>query len=129
MWAKAINIILGLWIMISPAIFPFNLLMADYNHITGPLIITFSITALWEINRNAKWLNVLVGILLIVATLIIQPGTMMVLVSNLFAAILVIILLFVKEKKKINYGGGWRSLFQKNPPHVKAAAIDSSINN
>ncbi len=65
MWAAIINILLGLWLMISPTFIPFEKAAFDNNYIAGPLVITFAITALWEVNRSARYLTLLAGVWLI----------------------------------------------------------------
>jgi len=121
MWMQVMNILVGLWIMISPVIFYADKVAANNEHITGPLIITFAVIALWEINRNVRLINILTGSWLIVSPLFIHFNSVMIW-SNIIAGVLVIIFSLIKRKKKTNYGGGWKSLFQKNPAHMRSKA-------
>ena len=111
MGAAIAHIILGLWLMIAPAILNMNKQASDNNHIAGPLIITFAIVALWEINRNAIRINILVALWVLISVFIFDYSGIP-LFSNLSAAFLVIILSFVKRKRTQRYGGGWRELFR-----------------
>lgn len=124
MWAQVVNILIGLWAMISPAVFHAEQTAADNNHITGPLIITFAVTSLWEINRSVRLVNIVIGGWLALSPLFIHFGQPMWL-SNVIAGIVVVILSLVKQEKKTHYGGGWRSLFQKNPVHMKKANVQN----
>lgn len=117
MWAQLTNILIGLWIMISPVMFYADKTAANNQHITGPLIITFAVIALWEINRNVRLVNILMGIWLIVSPLFIHFDNAMIW-SNIIAGVLIIIFSLVKRKRKTKYGGGWKSLFQTNPVHA-----------
>lgn len=119
MWAQILSILAGLFIMITPNLFDYDKALSNQNFITGPLIITFAITAIWEVNRNARWLNILVAAWLIIFTVIYGNGQ--VIYPNIISASIVIILAIIKRKGKGMYGGGWRSLFQKNPPHIQKA--------
>jgi len=124
MWATICSALIGLWLMVSPAFFNMSREAANNNHITGPLVITFSVVALWDINRNAVKANLLFGAWLMVAILVL-PYTMPVIISNGLSALAIIGFAWKKRTTKQHYGGGWRSLFQHDPPHVKAAERES----
>lgn len=124
MWAKIVNILIGLGVMVSPAIFTFNKAAADNNHIVGPLVLTFAIISLWEINQNVRLFNIISGLWLVISPFIIgftSAGRTV----DVVAGVAVIFFSLCKEKSKHRYGGGWRSLFQKDPLHIKATESDS----
>jgi SPW repeat len=120
MWASIVNIILGLWLILSPSVLGMSGPAANNNHITGPLVITFAVIALWDINRNAGKVNSIIGAWLLIAILFLDY-TNAAIVSNGLSAIAIILLALVKRKTKHRFGGGWRSLFQKEPLHLKEA--------
>ncbi|MDQ3845474.1 MAG: hypothetical protein M3342_15920, partial [Bacteroidota bacterium] len=111
----------GLWLMISPSVLGMSQPAANNNHIAGPLVITFAVIALWEINRNVIKVNMVIGAWLIIALFVIDFHSTSTIISNLVSAIVLILLALVKREVKQHYGGGWISLFQKNPPHLRAA--------
>lgn len=113
MWAAIINILLGLWLMISPYLFQFEKQATDNNYIVGPLVLTFAITALWEVNRSARFLNIPAGIWLAASPFILSFQSSSATWLTLLAGVLITALSFVKGKIKGNYGGGWRSLVRK----------------
>lgn len=121
MWTQIVNVLIGLWIMISPVVFDADKVAANNQHITGPLIITFAVIALWEINRNVKLINVITGSWLIISPLLIDFSNVIIW-SNIIAGIFVIAFSVIKRKGNTNYGGGWKSLFQKNPGHMQSKA-------
>lgn len=116
MWAQVINILLGLLITISPGTWNFSKIESDQFHVTGPLIISLATIALWEVNRNVRIFNIFTGAWLIVAPFLWSYGQEAFWISVL-TGMLVIGFSFIKGKIKKRYGGGWRSLFQKNPLH------------
>lgn len=116
-----VNIVLGLWLMVSPAVFGMNRITSNINHIVGPLVITFSIISLWEINRNAIKVNILLGLWLLIALFLFDYTKTIAFFSNGGAACLIIILSSIKRKGRGKFGGGWRSLFQHNPVHLREA--------
>src|SRR5688572_5526958 len=71
MWAAIINILLGLWLMFSPGLLQFEKAASDNNYIVGPLVLTFAIIALWELNRSARFFNIAIGVWLVISPFII----------------------------------------------------------
>ena len=126
MWPGIINIILGLWLMISPEILKMNRITSDNNHIVGPLVITFSIISLWDINRKVIKANVVLGAWLLIALFLLDFAKSIAFFSNGACACFVIILSSLKRKAKGKFGGGWRSLFKRNAIHVREAEKISS---
>ena len=107
--------------MILPAVLDMSETTANNNYIVGPLAITFSVISLWEINRNALKLNMLLGIWLLLSLAILDYNSRTAFLLNGICGVLLILLSLVKRKKQQNFGGGWRSLFQHNPPHLREA--------
>lgn len=118
MWAQVINIIMGLIVMIAPDVWHFNSFASHHNHIVGPLVITFAAIALWEVNRTMRLFNIITGFWLIFSPLFITFSTTG-LNINIFAGIIIVALSIFKGQIKNSYGGGWRSLLQKNPLHMQ----------
>lgn len=119
MWAAIINILLGLWLMASPALLQFNKAASDNNYIVGPLVLTCAIVALWEVNRSARYLNMAAGVWLAVSPLILNIQPTDAIWSTILSGVLIAAFSFVKGSIKGQYGGGWRSLFEKNPMHIQ----------
>ncbi len=117
MWAQIINIVIGLFLMAAPSLYTFD--KADSNHfyIVGPLVITNAIIALWEFNRGIRWLNMLIGAWLLVSPFVLGSKGSVASISILTALLLILFSIF-KGKTKHRYGGGWSSLFEKNPVHM-----------
>lgn len=125
MWAQVVNIVLGLFLMVAPAIWPFDKMESHHHYIIGPLIITFGITALWEVNRNTRWMNVLFGIWLLLSPFVLGTRGLVAKI-DIFIGILLIVFSLFKGTITQRYGGGWQSLFQKNPAHLQEAENSQS---
>ncbi|TBW29038.1 hypothetical protein EZJ28_03895 [Gramella sp. KN1008] len=119
MWPRMINTILGLWLMISPGIFQYSSAAADNGHIAGPIIVTFSIVAIWEATRVVRKWNFPVGIWLLAAPWILGYENTLAIVSDMSVGVLVLIFASIPGKIEKSYGGGWSSLWQKNPEHIQ----------
>jgi hypothetical protein len=119
MWATILNIIIGLGLILVPAYLPMNKEMMNNYYITSPLIITAAITALWEVNRSARYLTFMGGLWLILSPFIFGTDDSLVKWITISAGGLLVVFSSIKGKIKGSYGGGWRSLFQKNPLHAR----------
>ena len=114
MWAAIMNVVMGLWMMITPALFDFEKRTADNHYIVGPLVITFAITAIWEVNRSTRYFNLVAGLWLAASPFLLSFQQQEVIWINLITGIIIALLSLVRGKIKGQYGGGWRSLFEKN---------------
>jgi hypothetical protein len=121
MWPRIINIIIGLFLMFAPALWHFDKKASDNHYIVGPLVLTFAITALWEVNRNVRLFNTVAGAWLLFSPLILGLKGTVALIDT-FTGILIILFSIFKGTIKKRYGGGWRSLIQKNPVHMEEAS-------
>ena len=126
MWPGIINIILGLWLMISPEILKMNKVTSENNHIVGPLVITFTIISLWDINWKAVKANTVLGAWLLIALFILDFTKTIAFCSNGTCACFIILLSSLKRPTTGKFGGGWHSLFQRNPIHLREAEKISS---
>jgi hypothetical protein len=116
MWAAVVNMILGVWVMMAPAILGYETAAAHNSYVVGPLVITFAITAIWEVNRSARFLNIPAGLWLAVAPFVLGYEGVSV-YNDLATGLAIAALSLAKGKITGSYGGGWRSLFQKKPLH------------
>lgn len=121
MWAQAINVLLGLWIMIAPGLFQWGPAATDNGHIIGPVIITFSFTSLWEVTRGVRKANYPLALWLLLAPWILNYSGEFATVSNMVSGILVTIFSSFQGKITQHFGGGWSSLWKDEPEHLKPA--------
>lgn len=124
MWQPIVHIIIGLGLMAMPSLLGMDGVAADSNHICGPIIATLGIIALWDVNKAAIKANIIVAIWLILAPLFIEHSTVTAAI-NVVAGIVVAISSAKKRKDQHSYGGGWKSLIEKHPPHMQALDKDS----
>lgn len=119
MWAQAINVLIGLWVMIAPGLFDWGPAATDNGHIVGPVIVTFSFTALWEVSRGARKANYPLALWLLLAPWILGYSHDFATVSNMVAGVLVLIFSSIEGRITQQFGGGWSSLFKDEPEHLK----------
>lgn len=110
MWARIVSVVIGLWLMVSPAILRMSRAANDNFRIVGPLVISASVVAMWGATRGLRWLNVPLGAWLLVAPWLFHFGTAA-LVTSLAAGVLLIGLAFAAGEVEAAFGGGWSALF------------------
>ncbi|GAB2777128.1 SPW repeat domain-containing protein [Salinimicrobium soli] len=121
MWAQIINTIIGLWVMIAPGVLGYGSAASDNGHIVGPIIVTFSITAIWEATRGMRKANYPFAIWLLIAPWILNYNSDVAIISDMLSGILVIIFSSFEGKITQSFGGGWASLWKDHPEHLQKA--------
>jgi hypothetical protein len=118
MWARFIMTVLGFWMMAAPDVLQFSKDVADNSHVTGPLIVSFSIISMWECTRNVRLLNIMPALWLMVAPIIFQYDNDTAFMNNYLIAIVIVLLLFVKPARRHRFAGGWLSLLRRHHPEL-----------
>lgn len=120
-WARATNIILGLWLMVAPGIFGWSKTAADNDHIIGPVIITISFTALWEATRGMRKWNLPLGAWLLLAPWVLGYDNTGPIINDMVVGALVIFTSRIKGKVTNSFGGGWEAIWKSDAPHLREA--------
>lgn len=105
-WYLLATTVLGLWLMVSPAVFGTPGAAADSNNLVGALIVTFSIIAMGEPARTARYLNIPLGAWIAAAPLVLG-GFSTVAMGNSVVAGLLVLLLSIPRGKIIYEYGDW----------------------
>jgi hypothetical protein len=107
-----VNAVLGIWIMVSPAVLGFaGTSAAPAYRIIGPLIVSFAVVAWWEETRPVGRANLLTGLALIVVPFVMEFG-MVALVNSLVVGVAVAALSQVwGTYRPETFGGGWSALW------------------
>ena len=113
-WWLVVTAGVGVWLMAAPAAFGFVGTPAETSmRIAGPMIVTFSVTAWWQVLRGLRWVNVVVGVWLLVAPLLVGHTVVAVWVSET-AGVAVVALSPWKGDITQRFGGGWRALWRRS---------------
>lgn len=121
MWAQIVNIMLGVWLMAAPGIFGFGTNAANNDHILGPVIATFALTACWECTHVTRKYNIPLGAWLLLAPWILGYDQTFPIINDMIVGGLVILFSLVKRKIEKRYGGGWSAIWNANPMHMQEA--------
>lgn len=113
MWARVVTLLIGLWLMVAPVVLHYNKIMSNNGHITGPLIVTFSIIALSECTRNVQMFNLPLGAWLLFSPWVLGYVDTAGFASDYIAGVLILLFSLVKYKRKNRFAGGWPTLRKK----------------
>jgi Vitamin K epoxide reductase family len=73
-WSIFAQLAIGIWIMAQPHLLSFGGKIADYDYLLGAFVVTVAAVATAEVTRTVRFVNILLGLLLIVcASLFARP--------------------------------------------------------
>lgn len=76
-WSLGLSAALGLWLMAAPDVFGLarQAPASDSDHVVGALVVVFAVIAWAEVARPVRFLNVALGVWLVVASWVLMGGT------------------------------------------------------
>jgi uncharacterized membrane protein len=110
-WNLLLSAALGVWLMFSPTVFQTTGAAADLNHLLGALLVTVSVIAIGEVARAARYLNVLLGLCLVVAPWLLAEGTPFAHWNDLAVGVAAALLAFPRGKITERFGSWNRWIF------------------
>ena len=102
---------MGLYLMFSPAIFSKSGTSADFDHILGALIITVSVISMAEIIRTARFVNIIICVILVIAAIFTQSSGPTGKLSSIVCGFIIAVLSLPRGKILQHYGGWERYIF------------------
>lgn len=122
MWARAINIAIGIWLMAAPDVLRYGGVPADHGRIVGPVIASLACIAMWEVTRSLRWINLLIGLWMLLAPWVLGfPADAT--INTMLCGAAVAGLSLVRGKLTHRFDGGWtfwRSPAPAPPPQQRA---------
>mgnify|MGYP000282923632 FL=1 len=103
-WNLVVTSLAGIWLMLSPAALGYNNALADSDHTAGALIITFSVIAMGEVSRAARFFNIVLGAWIIIAPIALGFPSFVSLVNEILCGLILILLSFRKGRVVNDYG-------------------------
>lgn len=110
MWPQLAVLLAGLWTMASPDILGYDAPARTIHHVIGPTVASIACVALWEIARGLRWVNVMLGVAMILAP-VVQPFATPAAIASIASGAVVAIASLVRTPIAGRYGGGWRALW------------------
>ncbi|MGE0625733.1 MAG: vitamin K epoxide reductase family protein [Pseudomonadales bacterium] len=97
---------IGTWLMFSRVTVGNVGPMADSDHLIGALVVTFSIIAFSEVGRSVRWLNVPMGIWIVVAPWVLQDAaTGSSMLNGVVSGVLLVLLAIPRGAVRETYAG------------------------
>jgi hypothetical protein len=104
-WPIAAQIAIGIWLMAWPDILPFAGRTADCDHLLGAMVVTVAAVASAEVTRIVRHVNVMIGLLLIVAASLFAGELPIIFCSDVISAIFLIAVSLPKGRIVERYAG------------------------
>jgi hypothetical protein len=104
-WAVLLAAVLGTWVMVAPAVLGSEGWAADSDHLTGAVIVTVAAVALAEVTRAARFINVPLGLWVIVTPWLLPGAAASAVWSNALAGLALIGLSLPRGRIQERYGG------------------------
>ncbi|MCG3117846.1 MAG: vitamin K epoxide reductase family protein [Candidatus Manganitrophus sp. SA1] len=128
-WNLSLSAAIGIWLMFAPALFGMEggSGAADSDHLIGALVITTAVIAWAEVGRSARYLNLLLGVWLVVGTWFLSGGSTLGRWSDLLSGLLLVVLSLPVGKIRDAYGSFnryvvWRPGAKKTAQQQRKAA-------
>lgn len=102
-WNLVLCIAIGIWLMLTRISLDASGAMADFDHLIGALVITFTVTALAEVARALRFINIVFGLALLVTPFVYDVSIIQ-MFSSLICGILLIYLSIPRGKINHSYG-------------------------
>lgn len=103
-WTLTVSAVLGLWLMASPAVFGTDKPAADIDQLGGALIVTISVVCMGEVIRVGRYLNVLLGLVVVGCAWLLDGATIIGSVNSTVAGLIVVALAIPRGPKTETYG-------------------------
>jgi len=104
-WPIIAQLSIGVWLMVRPDILPFAGRTADADHLLGAMVVTVAAVASAEVTRIARFINVFMGLLLIISALLFARQLPIVFFSELISGVILIVVSLPKGPIIERYAG------------------------
>lgn len=110
-WNLVVCVLLGIWMMISPEYFQITGTVRDSDYTSAPLIITVSIVSFAEVARSFRYVNIILGIWLILGSWILDGATTELIWNNTVLGIAILLLSLRRGRITQSYGGWSKHIY------------------
>jgi hypothetical protein len=111
MAARLLTALLGAWLMAAPAVLHYGGNAAANDRIVGPLTLALAVIALFPATRGLRWINLVLGIWLVIAAWLFFPQWPL-RFNDLLTGLAICGLAGVREPQQARLGTGWAGLLR-----------------
>jgi hypothetical protein len=108
-WTLAVSMAIGAWLMLTRLILGTDGGMADADHVIGALVLTVAVTACAEVGRPVRFLNVGLGVALLVTPFAFE-AELIAMLASLACGVALIALSLPRGAIRQRYGGWNRQI-------------------
>jgi uncharacterized membrane protein len=105
-----VSTVLGVFLMVSPFVFGTDAPLYFSDHIFGCLVILVAVTAMAEIARPVRFLNVVLGVWIAVSPFLLEGATLAGTIGGVVVGLALIGLSLPRGKRSSEHYGGWDRL-------------------
>ena len=109
-WVMLAGVVASVWLMAAPDVLDYGGAASTNAHIAGPLALTCSFIAVWEILRGVRFANALIALWLIFAPWVLGYDDTGALVSDRLVGLVLLLTVLLGGPTGGRFGGGWRAL-------------------
>lgn len=103
-WMLVVATAVGIWLMFSPTVFGIETPASHIDHLAGALIVTVSVISMGEVVRQGRYLNVLLGLIVVVVPWFLSGGSVLSHINGAVAGLIVIALSIPRGKITEKFG-------------------------
>jgi len=103
-WTLPASALLGIWLMVLPAVWLTTAAAANSDHVAGALIIATSVIAMSEVVRRGRHFNLLLGAWVILASCLLNGANSMSCWNGVITGLLIIVLSLPRGEIRERYG-------------------------
>jgi nucleoside-diphosphate-sugar epimerase/uncharacterized membrane protein len=106
-WTLVASVAIGIWLIAAPLLAISAPPLAWSDHIAGCLVITIAVTAMAEVARAARFLNIPIGLWLVASPLILPGADTAAIIGDIVAGLALILLSLPRGKLSGAHYGSW----------------------
>ena len=111
MSARMLNAVLGIWLMVAPAVLGYGDPARVVDRILGPVAASLAVVAMGEATRPVRHANLLIGVLLVLAPWVLgYPGTAA--INSVVVGLAMAALSRLGRKVEQRFDGGWSRVWR-----------------
>ncbi|MEZ4616082.1 MAG: vitamin K epoxide reductase family protein [Caldilineaceae bacterium] len=103
-WTLGLTTLLGIWLMVTPALLGDTARMADSDHLIGALVITISVISMAEVVRAGRYFNGLLGLWIVASPFVVSGASSGGVVNAVIVGLLITALTIPRGVVREEYG-------------------------
>jgi hypothetical protein len=115
MWLRICTIVLGIWLLLCPAVLGSSADVAMLDRIAGPVVVVVAVLALRDVTRAARMANIFTGLFVLIAIPASHSATTLDLVNTFVVGWLLIGCTIPRGAIHRRTGGGWWAIMRPAP--------------